>query len=325
MFIAVTGGTGYLGAHTVKALLDAGHTVRLLVTPAEQNAPVLAALRGLGTVETHVGDVREGTDIAALLEGTDAVIHGAGVVGTDERRTRLMWDVNAYATESVLTTAVDLGLDPIVSVSSYAALFPSPTGIITPETPTAPGRRSYAKTKGYADQVARRLQFAGHPVVVTYPSSVVGPAFHTAVGVTESGWAPMVRARIAPSVRGGMAMVDVRDVAAVHARLMRPGRGPHRYIVGGELLGFDEMVDALAVGLGRPIRRVRMTPGAMRALGRVSDAAGRFVPIADGLTYEAALLLTAATPVDDSATVGDLGIDWRDPRTAIADAVRAHR
>src|SRR5699024_1361415 len=175
MFIAVTGGTGYLGAHTVKALLDAGHTVRLLVTPAEQNAPVLAALRGLGTVETHVGDVREGTDIAALLEGTDAVIHGAGVVGTDERRTRLMWDVNAYATESVLTTAVDLGLDPIVSVSSYAALFPSPTGIITPETPTAPGRSSYAKTKGYADSVARRLQEAGHPVVVTYPSSVVGP------------------------------------------------------------------------------------------------------------------------------------------------------
>jgi len=325
MFIAVTGGTGYLGAHTVKALLEAGHSVRLLVTPAEQDAPVLAALRGLGTVETHVGDVREGADIAALLEGTDAVIHGAGVVGTDERRTALMWDINAYATEAVLTAAVELGLDPIVSVSSYAALFPSPTGVITPDTPTAPGRSSYAKTKGYADSVARRLQEAGHPVVVTYPSSVVGPAFHTAVGVTESGWAPMVRARIAPSVRGGMAMVDVRDVAQVHERLMRPGRGPHRYIVGGRLLGFDEMVDALEDGLGRPIRRVRMAPAVMRTLGRASDLVGRFVPIADGLTYEAALLLTAATPVDDSATRADLGIDWRDPRAAIADAVRAQR
>nr|CRL68291.1 nucleoside-diphosphate-sugar epimerase [Mycolicibacter nonchromogenicus] len=33
MRIAVTGGTGYLGAHTVKTLLEAGHSVRLLVAP----------------------------------------------------------------------------------------------------------------------------------------------------------------------------------------------------------------------------------------------------------------------------------------------------
>lgn len=35
MRIAMTGGTGYLGAHTVKGLLEAGHEVRLLVAPGE--------------------------------------------------------------------------------------------------------------------------------------------------------------------------------------------------------------------------------------------------------------------------------------------------
>ncbi len=33
MHVAVTGGTGYLGAHTVSALLSAGHSVQLLVEP----------------------------------------------------------------------------------------------------------------------------------------------------------------------------------------------------------------------------------------------------------------------------------------------------
>ena len=50
MRVAVTGGTGYLGAHTVRALLDAGHSVRLLVTPDEGTAPVVGTLPELGEV-----------------------------------------------------------------------------------------------------------------------------------------------------------------------------------------------------------------------------------------------------------------------------------
>ncbi|MCK0175276.1 NAD-dependent epimerase/dehydratase family protein [Mycolicibacterium sp. F2034L] len=322
MRIAVTGGTGYLGAHTVRALLEAGHEVRLLVAPQEVNAPVLRRFEVLGPVTVLTGDVRHAETVDELLTGADSVLHAAGIVGTDERRAQLMWDVNAYATEAVLTRAAEMGLDPVVSVSSYSALFPPPDGVITPDSPTAEGRSAYAKTKGYADRAARRLQDAGAPVVVTYPSSVVGPAFGTAAGVTERGWAPIVRWGMAPSLRGGMQMVDVRDVAEVHVRLMTPGRGPRRYTCGGRLLTFDQMVDALEEGTGRRIRRIPLRPGSMRALGRVSDAAGRYVSLGDGLSYEAALLLTAATPVDDSRTCAELDIHWRDPKGAIIASLR---
>jgi hypothetical protein len=37
----------------------------------------------------------------------------------------------------------------------------------------------------------------------------------------------------------------------------------------------------------------------------------------DGLSYEAALLLTAATPTDDAATLADLDMTWRSPVDAI--------
>ncbi|PQE00910.1 dehydrogenase [Mycobacterium sp. EPG1] len=325
MRIAVTGGIGYLGAHTVRALLEAQHSIRLLVLPQEQDAPVITRLRALGDVSIVVGDIRSEATVTELLAGMDAVVHAAGVVGTDERRAQLMWDINAYATEQILSRASELGLDPVVSVSSYSALFPPSDGVISADTPTSDGRSSYAKTKGYADRAARKLQDAGAPVVVTYPSSVVGRAFWTAAGVTERGWAPIVRARIAPRVRAGMQMIDVRDVADVHTRLMRPGRGPRRYVCGGVMLTFDQMIDALEAGLGQPVRRVPLPPKALLALGRISDVVGRYVPLGDGLSYEAALLLTSATPTDDRATTEDLGLTWRPPRQAIIESFAAAR
>ncbi|HEU0191038.1 MAG TPA: NAD-dependent epimerase/dehydratase family protein [Mycobacterium sp.] len=328
MRIAVTGGTGYLGAHTVRALLDAGHSVHLLVAPGCADEPVIPHLRELGELDVLDGDVREFDVISKLLDDCDALLHAAGVVGTNDRQEKLMWDINAYATEAILTRAVAAGLDPVVSVSSYSSLFPPPDGVhgvIGPDTPPVPGRSAYARTKAYADRAARRLQADGAPVVVTYPSSVVGPAFWTAPGVTEIGWKPIVQYRVAPSVRGGMQMVDVRDLGRVHTALMRPGRGPRRYVCGGVMITFDEMISAVQQGIGAPVRRVPISPGVFRAIGRIADAASRFLPLPPGLSYEAAMLLTAATRTDDAQALEELGVQWSSPTDAIVESLRAAR
>jgi len=324
--VAVTGGTGYVGAHIVRALLTSGHQVRLLVLPAETGAPVLAELGALGDLDIITGNIRTADTVETLLGDCAAVIHAAGVVGTDRRRTELMWAVNAHSGAHIVTRAVSLGLDPVVLVSSYSALFPPPTGqLIGPDTPTAPGKSPYAKTKAYAERAARRLQDDGAPVVVTYPASVVGPAFHTAPGVTERGWQPILRGRIAPRLHGAMQMVDVRDIAQVHARLLQPGRGPRRYLCGGELLSFDEMIDALAAGLGRPIRRIPLSGGVFAGVGRLADLLGTMVPLGDGLSHEAAMLLTAGIATDDTQTLTDLGITWRSARQSIISTVATGR
>lgn len=316
MRIAVTGGNGYLGAHTVRGLLQAGHEVRMLVR--HEDAELLSHLREFGPVDTLRGDIREPATIAALLSGNDAVIHAAGVVGTDDRQEQAMWEINAYATEALLQQASDRGLDPIVSVSSYAALFSPSEPIIGPDTPPAEGKSAYSKTKAYADRVARRLQDSGAPVVVTYPSSVVGTPFWTRPGVTEEGWVSITKGRVAPRIRGaGMMMIDVRDVADVHVALMRPGRGPKRYPCGGTMLSFDEMISALEVGIGRRIHRIPMSPRFFRALGKVSDRLAAVLPIGAAFGYEAAQLITAAVPTDDSSTLSELGLRWRSPVEAI--------
>ena len=318
MRVAVTGGTGYIGGHTVRALLTAGHEVELLVSPKPHSAELMEKLSELGDIKALPGDVRDPDTIANLLAGKDAVVHAAGVVGTDDSQEKLMWEINAHAAETVLVQAANRGLDPIVSVSSYAALFPPPGPVIGPDTPPAAGKTAYARTKAYADRVARRLQDDGAPVVVTYPSSVVGPAFATHAGVTEQGWVSITKSRMAPRLRGaGMMMIDVRDVADVHVALMRPGRGPKRYVCGGTMLSFDEMISALESGTGQHVRRIPMSPGVFRGLGRLSDAVNRVLPIGGAFSYEAAQLITAAIPTDDSLTLSELGLQWRSPIDAI--------
>lgn len=324
MRVAVTGGTGYLGAHLVRAILTAGHQVRLLVMPEENIAELMAALSPFGEIEQVAGDIRSAETVESLLRGCDAVVHAAGVVGTDDRAETLMWEVNAQASESVLESAVALGLDPIVLVSSYAVLTPTDDPVITLETPTAQARGAYGRSKAHAERFARTLQDQGAPVVITYPSSVVGAAFHTRPGITEQGWGAITRAAIAPSVRGGMPMIDVRDVADAHARIIDagPGLGPRRYLCGGRLTSFDGMVDALERGMGRKIRRIPLSPGVFRGIGRVVDVIGRWAPVSGGFSGEAATLLTAAIPTDDHVTLTDLDMEWRSPADAIAESFR---
>ncbi|EKT77897.1 UDP-glucose 4-epimerase [Rhodococcus opacus M213] len=319
MKIAVTGGTGYVGAHTTLALLAAGHTVRLLVLPAESPDALLAAAgNDAARIEQVVGDIRDTQAVGRLLEGCDALLHAAGVVGTDDRREQLMWEINTQATAAILTRAAILGLDPIIHVASFSALFPSPDAVIGPDSPTASGRSAYGRTKAAADRIARALQDAGAPVVITYPTSVVGPGLGSTKGVTEQGWGAIVSGGVAPRFDGGMQMIDVRDVAAVHTAAMHPGRGPRRYVCGGELVEFNHLIDVLEHSSGRRLRRIPLSGSTFRALGRIADVVGRFTPLSAGLSYEAAWLLTSATPTDDSRTRDELGLTWRPARAALA-------
>lgn len=163
MLVAVTGGTGFLGAHTVKAVSAAGHDVRLLVYPADSLGAVAAVGVDLDALDVLYGDVCDPAAVDQLLTGADAVIHAAGVVGVDERQAELIWWVNVTATQHVLATAVARGLDPVVHVASFICLFNGTDPVITADTATASGRSAYARTKGAADTFARGLQAAGAP------------------------------------------------------------------------------------------------------------------------------------------------------------------
>jgi dihydroflavonol-4-reductase len=320
--VAVTGGTGFVGAHIVAALVDAGHRVRLLARSADTVASTVGALGVPATAyQVTSGDVCDPGAIDRLLDGVDALVHAAGVVGVDDRREQEMRRVNVDATTAILAGAAGRGLDPIVHLSSYSALFPAATALIGPDTPPAEGRSAYARTKSAAERAARALQDDGAPVTILYPAGIVGPPAGPRRGLTAEAWAPLLRFGISLSFEGATALIDVRDVADLTEALMVPGRGPRRLVCGGELMRFDQLVDVLAEGTGRRVRRIRVRPATVLRIGRAADAVSRVLPVPPVLTYEAAWILTTAQGTDDRAALEALGRPWRPARQALLAAV----
>ena len=79
--ILVTGGSGFIGAGLVKALVKAGHAVRVL----DDNSR--GALRRLQDVADDIefmqGDIRDPAAVARAVHGVDEVHHLAFINGTE--------------------------------------------------------------------------------------------------------------------------------------------------------------------------------------------------------------------------------------------------
>ena len=105
MKILVTGGTGRIGANLVVRLLDAGHSIRSFVYPADASrARKLDAYEG---VETVFGDLRNSDDVSNAVQGVDAIYHlAAAFQGPFNNRQYL--DINAMGTLNILESIREL-------------------------------------------------------------------------------------------------------------------------------------------------------------------------------------------------------------------------
>jgi nucleoside-diphosphate-sugar epimerase len=277
MLVMVTGGTGFVGACAVAGLLEAGHDVRLLVRRPEQVATSLAPY-GLGPERLEsvvVGDVLDPATVAASLEGCDAAVHAAAVFSLDSRRAEELLRTNEQAAEIVLTAACERGLDPVVHVSSTVTLMRR--GGSGPSLPLGDIESPYAASKLASERIARRLQDAGRPVVTVYPGGVHGP--HDPYrGETSERLRWQARGTFPVYPRGGMHMVDVRDVAKVVTAVMRPGRGPRRYVVPGHHVDGRLLYSTLARIQGRRRPCVALPPSVLRPMTRAMDVVQRRLP-----------------------------------------------
>ena len=79
--VLVTGATGLLGSHAVRALLDAGRSVRALVRSIDKARRVFADHPG--ALQLSVGAIEDRASTEAALEGCEAVVHCAAMVAID--------------------------------------------------------------------------------------------------------------------------------------------------------------------------------------------------------------------------------------------------
>lgn len=319
MLVLVTGGTGFVGSHSVAALVKAGHDVRVLARSLDRVAPTLEP-HGVSVSDVVVGDVTDSDSVASAIVGCEAVLHCASVYSLDPRDSKKISSTNVRGTEVVIDAARRAGLDPIVHVSTYGALLPA-GGILGPASPVGAAKAVYSRSKADSDLVARRHQEDGAPIVISYPGGVVGPRDPHFTDTNRS-IASILRNRIPFQIQGRLPLADVRYVASGHVAMMKSGRGPRRYMLGGHSTSWRDIRTVLRHLTGRRLPAMP-TPGFFAlGAGRAADWLQRLIPRRLPFSYESTWIVLNGPTIDDSSTRQDFGLAPPPIEKTLAETIR---
>jgi dihydroflavonol-4-reductase len=274
MQILVTGGSGFLGANLVKALLQRGHAVRVL----HRAQSSLVALDGL-PVEHAMGDILEPDSVARAVDGCDMVFHVAAISSYWRSRREHVYRANVVGTRIVMEACLRAGIARVVHTSSVAAIGIPPPGMVgTEETPfdAVSATFAYADSKRRAEEEVHRAIDRGLPAVIVNPATVLGAGDHYLI--SGSIVIACARGRLPVVPPGGMCVADVDAVVQGHIAAAERGRIGERYILGGENLSHLELGAMIADVVGRPPPRLVVPRRVLGPVAIAVDAINRVNP-----------------------------------------------
>jgi dihydroflavonol-4-reductase len=317
MKVLVTGATGFVGAHLVRALLAQGHQVRCLVRPASR----LDNLEGLA-VERVVGDLCDGAAVAGAVEGCEVVYHCAahyrlwGEPGDLYRH-------NVDGSRNVLRAAARAHVRRVVHTSSVGALGIERDGRAANEaTPVSLDDMvgHYKRSKFLAEREAEAWARRGLPVIIVNPSTPVG---ELDIKPTPTGQivVDFLARRMRAYVETGLNFVDVRDVAAGHILAAERGKPGEKYILGNQNLTLKELFDRLARISGIASPRLRLPHWVPLALAHLEAPLARRLGRPPRVPLEAVRMSARRMFFDTSKAVRELGLPQSPIEPALERAV----
>jgi nucleoside-diphosphate-sugar epimerase len=241
---AVTGATGFLGQHLVRALASDGWRVRILA----RRAPISPFWAGLEP-EVVIGGLEDEAALGRLCAGADLVAHAAGLIAGSEQD---LHRVNVDGSRRLALASQRRAPGArVLAISSLAA--------------REPQLSAYAASKRAGEDAAREV--LGEGVAVIRPPAIYGPGDRETLRIFRAAaHAPMLPV-LHPNAR--VAVIHVEDAARQIVALgqMKSECGavglcdarPEGY-------SWRELMQTAAAVLGRPRRLVRIPSGVLLAL-----------------------------------------------------------
>ncbi|WP_240633689.1 NAD-dependent epimerase/dehydratase family protein [Caulobacter flavus] len=249
--IAVTGATGFLGQHLVRAIAERGLAPRIL----SRRDPISPFWRGIEP-QVVLGDLSRPEALARLCDGAGAVIHLAGLIKAADRAAFDKVNVDGARAAAQAATAAGARF---VLVSSLAA--------------REPRLSDYAASKRAGEEAV--LSIAPDALIVR-PPAIYGPGDRETVGLFAAAQGSPVLPVLSPASR--VAMIEVRDAAAQILDLVTAGRTGLVSICDSRPDGYawSEIMTAASVAVGaRPPRLLRVPEGLIRLAGHIADVASK--------------------------------------------------
>ena len=171
--ILVTGGAGFIGSHLVRALVRAGHQVRVLDNLSMGSLESINDV--LSEIEFIRGDVRDYEIVENVAKDIDAIVHLAALIDVAEsvKKPDLYFDVNVKGTYNVAKASKNVS---ILIFASSSAIYGEPIRVpISEDHPLMP-RSPYAASKvsGEAFVNAFATQYGFRSIVLRF-FNVYGP------------------------------------------------------------------------------------------------------------------------------------------------------
>lgn len=239
MTALVTGATGLIGAHIVRALLAEGQAVRALVRASSDTS----AIAGL-PVEIRVGDVRDRASLELAAAGCDVVFHAAAHFDYWETTAQELEDTALAGTDNMLRAAHAAGVSRVVLTSSSVVGGYSEDGAVLTETAAAPADAAeapYVASKIAQEREALALaRTLALDLVVARTTMTVGP-FATRLGPSNWVITTYLGDPLKMTYPGGINIASARRVGHGHLRLARAGARGEAYLLGGENLTWEQV------------------------------------------------------------------------------------
>jgi nucleoside-diphosphate-sugar epimerase len=162
----ITGATGFIGRHLVRALTARGHPVSALVRDP-------ARIDELPGARCRKGDLTEPGCLVEATKGAAVVYHLAAVVPGKGSRSR-QWQVNCEGTRLLVRACIANGVGRLVFVSSVSVYAPPLAAIVDEGHPTG-GADTYGQSKAAAEREIAKAASTALRCVILRPCQVYGP------------------------------------------------------------------------------------------------------------------------------------------------------
>ncbi len=217
--IVLTGATGKLGGVVARALLDAGHALRLIVRPGSKGTHSLPRSHRVKVFLADLSDASSKSVLTEACRGADEIVHIAGLVDFTSSH-RVLWHANVESMHHLLSAANACHVKRFILCSS-TAVYRRPTYLPVDERQPFTPVNEYGKSKVEAEKL---LKESGIPYLILRPTVIYGPQFseqfHPLISAVARGKATLVGG-------GGnrIAFIHVNDlakafVAAVNSRVV---------------------------------------------------------------------------------------------------------
>jgi nucleoside-diphosphate-sugar epimerase len=296
--VLVTGGSGFIGSHTILQLLTAGHRVRTTVRDLKRESEVRATLQRNGAepgdrLSFFAANLEKDAGWREAIGGCDYVLHVASPfpAGAPKHEDELIVPAREGALR-VLRVARDTGVKRVVLTSSFAAIGyghlqqQAPFDETTWTDINSKEANPYVKSKTVAERAAWDFiarEGGALELSVINPVGVFGPVlsmdFATSIIIVQR----LINGTMPACPRLYFGIVDVRDVADLHIRAMtHPAAKGERFLaVAGETLSILEIGQILRRRLSSVASRIptRELPNwLVRIIGLANPALRQVVP-----------------------------------------------